>query len=74
MSFINSRLRRLEETIRGVRRCPECGLSAGGPAGAERIVVSYDADDEEAPEEALPESCPKCGRPEVTLIRVVYDS
>jgi ribosomal protein S14 len=71
MSFINSRLRRLEETIRGARRCPECGLSAGDPE-ARRIVTTYE-DDENAVEEALAECCEECGRPEVLHLRVVYD-
>ena len=69
MSF-NSRLKKLEETTRGGSRCSKCGLS-GDPAEAERIVVTYD--DEGALGEALPEPCPECGRPEVTLIRVVYE-
>jgi hypothetical protein len=51
MSFIKSRLRRLEEHIRG-GRCQECGLSPYGPG---RIV--YDRIPEGAEE-----VCLVCGR------------
>jgi hypothetical protein len=72
MSFIGGRLRRLEETIRGVRGCPECGLSARDRE-ARRIVTTYEEDDESAVEKALAECCPECGRPEVIHLRLVYD-
>jgi hypothetical protein len=61
MSFINNRLRRLEE--RAGDRCPECALPAGAP---ERIAI------DRIPEGAE-ESCQACGRPLWTVIRVVYE-
>jgi hypothetical protein len=69
MSFINSRLRRLEQRARG-GNCPECGLPPNGPR---RIVIS----DSEFPDPRFPEDpdecCPECGRPLWTVIKVVYD-
>jgi hypothetical protein len=62
VSFINSRLRRLEERARG-GPCPECG---GGPHGPERIAI------DRIPEGAE-EFCPSCGRPLWTVIKVVYE-
>ena len=59
MNFLNSRLRKLEERVRG--SCPECSGSAG-------IVVLY----EETEDLASLERCSKCGRP-LTIIRVVRD-
>ena len=61
MSFIKSRLRRLEECARD-SGCSEC-------TGAEGIVVAYDAATER---NALNECCSRCGRA-LTVIRVVYD-
>jgi hypothetical protein len=63
VSFINSRLRRLEERA-GSGQCSEC-------AGQQGIVVAYD---EATARRALDSSasCPRCGRA-VTVIRVVYD-
>ena len=63
MSFINSRLRRLED--RAGNRCPEC------PAEPECIVVAYD---EAACREALADLCPECGRQRSVVINVVYDA
>jgi hypothetical protein len=70
MSFIDRRLRKLEERA-GEGRCPECGLSAGDPE-ARRIVTTYE-DDESTVEEALAECCEECGRPEIIHLRLVYD-
>ncbi len=65
MSFINSRLRRLEERARG-GPCSEC-------AGQQGIVVAYDeATARRALDSSAGEACPRCGRA-VTVIRVVYD-
>jgi hypothetical protein len=72
VSFINSRIRKLEETIRGGSACPECGLSSGD-AEARRIVTTHEGEDEGRLEEALAEVCEECGRPEVIHIRMVYD-
>jgi hypothetical protein len=61
VSFINSRIRKLERrTSEG--RCSEC-------AGARGIVLAYD---EAAQREALEERCPRCGWAP-SIIRVVYD-
>ena len=69
MSFIKSRLRRIEQRARG-GTCPECGLS-GDSHG--RIVIS----DPERPDRWFPdnpdERCPECGRPLWTIIQIVYD-
>jgi hypothetical protein len=62
VSFINSRLRKLEEHA-GEGCCPEC-------AGAGGIVVTYDASEPGVGTTA--QRCPRCGRA-LTLIRVVYD-
>ena len=69
MSFIKSRLRRLEEHIGG-GRCQECGLPPHGPG---RIVLFGEA----APRQTLPdnpeERCGSCGRPLYCVLRVVYE-
>ncbi len=53
MSFIKSRLRRLEDAVRG-GRCPECHLPPDGPG-----YTIYS--DDEQPED--PDArCPRCGR------------
>ena len=69
MSFIKSRLRRIEQRTRG-GSCPECGLP---PDGVRRIVTS----DPERPDRWFPdnphECCPRCGRPLWTIIQIVYD-
>jgi len=52
VSFIKSRLRRMESVIRSVR-CPECSLSSDSPG---RIVFS----DEDLPNN-VEETCPGCG-------------
>jgi hypothetical protein len=66
MSFIKSRLRRLEQRGRG-GRCEECGLPPEGPG----YIVHSDS------EAGLPddpgELCPKCGRRLWLVIQVVYD-
>ena len=70
MSFINSRLRKLEEANRGTFECPECGLPPNAPG---RIVYRGEG----APGEAFAgdpdERCPCCGRHLWTVIEVVYD-
>ena len=69
MSFIKSRLRRLEEHIGG-GRCQECGLPPHGPG---RIVLFGEA----APRQTLPdnpeERCGSCGRPLWCVLRIVYE-
>jgi hypothetical protein len=62
VSFISSRIRRLERRAREAR-CVECGLP---PDGLGRIVL------ERLPE-GEPEFCPECVRPLWTVIKVVYD-
>ncbi len=70
MSFIESRLRRLEERNHG-GRCPECGLAPNGPRPIAVI-------NEERPEESFKgdphEACAGCGQPLYTALQVVYDS
>ncbi len=70
MSFIESKLRRLEERKHG-GRCPECGLPPSGPG---RIVLK----DEGVPREGFPddpeELCGRCGRRKWCVLQVVYDS
>lgn len=69
MNVIKSRLRRLEEYIRG-GRCQECGLPPHGPG---RIVLFGEA----APRQTLPdnpeERCGSCGRPLWFVLRVEYE-
>jgi hypothetical protein len=66
VSFINSRLRKLEERISGGGPCPEC---EGGPV---RFNVVY-GDEESSANEVPEEFCAECGRPLWTIIKVVYD-
>jgi hypothetical protein len=61
VSFIKSRLRRIELAARRSYRCPECGLSPDGPG---RIVYDRIPEGE-------PEHCPKCGRWLWFVIKVV---
>lgn len=61
MSFIKSRLRRLEAASRQVRRCPECGFRS-----QDRGYIVVDGND---PVPELPEVCPECGR--YTRIHIV---
>jgi ribosomal protein S14 len=70
MSFISGRLRRLEEAIRGARRCPECGLP---PAAPGRIVYVGEGPPGEAFSGNPDERCARCGRWLWTVIEVVYD-
>jgi hypothetical protein len=65
VSFINSRLRKLEERISGGGPCPEC---EGGPV---RFNVVY-GDEESSANEVPEECCPKCGRVPV-IVQVVYE-
>jgi ribosomal protein L37E len=60
MSFIKSRLRRVEASVRGAS-CAECGLPPDGPG---RIVHGH------IPEDA-PEFCARCGRRLWFVIEVV---
>jgi hypothetical protein len=62
VSFIKSRLRRLEEKRHG-GSCPECGLPPDGPG---RIVYDHIPEGE-------PERCPRCERPLWCVIQIVYD-
>jgi hypothetical protein len=64
LSFINNRLRCLEEHIRG-GRCQECGLR---PQDNGYIVV-----DDNDPAGHIPGVCPECGRSTQIYIRVVYE-
>jgi DNA-directed RNA polymerase subunit RPC12/RpoP len=64
VSFIKSRLRRIELASRRSYRCPECGLPLDGPG---RIVLDRIPEGE-------PEQCPQCRRWLWFVIEVVYDS
>jgi hypothetical protein len=68
LNFIKSRLRRLEEHIRG--RCQECGLPPHSPG---HIVLFGEA----APRQTLPdnpdERCGSCGRPLWCTLKVVFE-
>ena len=69
MSFIKSRLRRIESAARRSYRCPECGFA---PDDGGRIVVvgeGFGEVDEHDPEER----CGRCGRYLWCVIKVVYD-
>jgi len=70
MSFINSRLRRLEERTRG-GRCPECCLPPDGPG---YIVLIDDGSPEEGFPDDPEERCARCGRRLWCVIEVVYES
>ena len=61
MSFINSRLRRVETNARKGRagRCPECGLP---PDGTGRIVLIDEGDPERSFQSDPEECCQECGR------------
>jgi hypothetical protein len=71
VSFIKSRLGRLEAGIRGDDRCPVCGLAAG-----ERRPIAVI--NEEHPEKSCAgdphERCTRCGLSLYTVLRIVYDS
>jgi len=64
VSFIKSRLRRIELASHRSYRCPECSLSLDGPG---RIVLDRIPEGE-------PEQCPQCRRWLWFVIKVVYDS
>ena len=67
MSFIKSRLRRIESASRRFYRCPECGFAPDAPG---RIVVvgeGFGEVDEHDPEER----CDRCGRFLWFVIKVV---
>jgi hypothetical protein len=64
VSFIKSRLRRIESASHRSYRCPECGFAPDVPG---RIVYDRIPEGE-------PEQCPKCGRWLWFVIKVVYDS
>jgi len=70
VSFIKSRLRRIESASRCYYRCPECGLPPDGPG---RIVLIVDG----TPAEDFPddpgERCERCGRRLWCVLMVVYD-
>jgi hypothetical protein len=65
VSFLRSRLRRVEQRARG-GSCPECGLSPNSPG---RIVIS----DSEGFPDNPDEHCASCGRPLWCVIQIVYD-
>ena len=74
MSFIKSRLRRLEE--RAGDNCPECGDSPPSP----RLIFIWAEDTPEhlrfSPDPEIPEGeqfCPECGRPRWVIGTMVYD-
>ena len=69
MSFIKSRLRCLEEHIRG-GRCQECGLS---PDERRKIAVVYEEDPERSFQGDPDERCGSCGRYLWCVLRVVYE-
>jgi hypothetical protein len=62
MSFIKSRLRRLEDTYG--QACPECYHKP------DRSYVYYPDEGQEAPK---PPECPSCGRSLGFVIEVVYE-
>jgi hypothetical protein len=62
MSFIKSRLRRLEDTYG--QACPECYHK---PEGG---YVYYPDEGEDAPK---PPACPACGDPLGFVVKVVYE-
>jgi hypothetical protein len=65
MSFLASRLRRLEGHIRGSGRNPGSGLRPHDKG----YVVAYGND----PAAHVPEVCPECGRSTKVHISVVYE-
>jgi hypothetical protein len=70
LSFIKSRLRSLEEHIRG-GRCQECGLLPDGQG----YIVLIDEEDRERSFQGDPDDrCKRCGRFLYTVIQVVYGS
>jgi hypothetical protein len=69
LNFIKSRLRRLEEHIRG-GRCQECALPPHGPG---RIVLIDDGSPEEGFPDDPAERCGSCGRPLWCVLRIVYE-
>ncbi len=68
VSFINSRLRRLEERRRS-GRCPECDLPPDGPG---RIVVTGEGYAQEG-YHGTHKRCGRCARPLWCVLRVVYE-
>jgi hypothetical protein len=66
VSFIKSRLRRIESAARRSHPCPEYGLLPDVPG---RIVIVGEVDEHD-PEER----CERCGRWLWFVIEVVYDS
>jgi hypothetical protein len=69
LNFIKSRLRHLEEHIRG-GRCQECGLS---PDERRKIAVVYEEDSQRSFQGDPYEQCVNCGRPLWCVLRVVYE-
>ena len=76
MSFINSRLRRLEEHISGGGPCPVCGDSPPSP----KMIPRYAEDIPEhlrfSPDAEIPEGeqfCPECGRQRWVILEMVYE-
>jgi hypothetical protein len=70
VSFIRTRLRRLEDRQRG-GSCPECGLPPDGPG---RIVYrDRTSSGLHSLPENLDERCPECGRRLWLVIEVVYE-
>jgi len=63
VSFIKSRLKRLEESRHGV--CPECYQKP-------KTMLVYYPERGESPPAKLP-TCPECGRPLAHIMRVVYE-
>jgi hypothetical protein len=68
MSFIKSRLRRVEASVRG-GPCPECNLS---PRDKGYMVVEGALEGKD-PAPDVPEVCPKCGRNTKVHLRVLHD-
>jgi hypothetical protein len=69
LTFVKSRLRRLEEHTRG-GRCQECGLRPDEPRPP---AVIYEEHPEKSFDGDPNERCDRCGRSLWCVLRVVYE-